>query len=279
MIDRHDFSFLITHFGNEKWLNYTIRNICRFFSSESKIFIINQNRVPLASQNYKNVVEILQFPRQTTFPSLDHALSLDQTLRLTNFQSKYLVILDNDAFPVSNHWFQMIIDLLEHSDAILAQDPRNPNLSHPCFAVIPTRLLAELNFSEGVGSHKREMQFDTGRLIYSQLKGKCRVKLAPPEVAFPGLFGDTYLERSLIHVGSISLRQLDSEKLRFTNRVLNYFSIESRLFLALNYRFFFGKRLFWIPILGILVLVHFSIYNVTLLIKNLLGVKLSAFLK
>jgi hypothetical protein len=260
------FTFLITHFGDEKWLNTSIAQIHRNVTSDCRIVIINQNRDSMSVLSNTESMSILQFPRTYQFPSLDHATSLNLAIRTIEFESEYVVVLDNDLFIMDESWDEKIQILLKDFDSILACDPSKVNLSHPCFLVIPTKFIRRLDFAEGLGISKEEMLFDTGRLIYRQLESLGNPILINATPAFAGFFGDCYLDYCVVHVGSVSLRQLNGNSMSFLENLKSRISIEWRFFLTLQYRSLYGKRRSIIAVRLIPVVLHFACLSTVKLI-------------
>jgi hypothetical protein len=271
------FTFLITHFGDEKWLSTSISQIVKNVKSDYQIIVINQNRNSMSVLSNPELVSILQFPRSYQFPSLDHGLSLNLAIRTIDFESEYVVVLDNDLVIVDDRWSEKISTLLKDYDSILAGDPSKDNLSHPCFLVIPTKFIGRLDFTEGLGVSKEEMFFDTGRLIYRQLKSLGNPILMNATPAFTGLFGDCYLDSCVVHIGSVSLRQVNRNSLSPLMGLKSRISIELRYFLTLQYRSLYGKRRSIITIRLIPAVLHFTCLSLIKLIGRRLWYILKSF--
>jgi hypothetical protein len=117
--------------------------------------------------------------------------------------------MDSDLIAQDPKWLDTISSLLKKSDACLALDPISDYLSHPCFMALPKLALAKLDFMEGM----ENLRVDTGRLIGVQLdKLGLSISLLKPTLGFGGQLGYNYVDGSLFHVTSISIRQQPSRQ-------------------------------------------------------------------
>ncbi|MEO5759125.1 MAG: hypothetical protein ABIQ51_19920 [Mesorhizobium sp.] len=157
--------------------------------------------------------EVLTFPKdQVQIDRLghDHAAALDRCRQL-KYATTHIILLDSDCFPIAADWLDRVTLLLGDHQAIVARDPLKHGLSHPCFMVLPTAVLPELNFSEGL----LEVGIDTGRLIGLQLsKLDYKVQWDEPARAFRGKRGHYYLDGALYHHGSASFASSPQRRLR-----------------------------------------------------------------
>lgn len=198
------FSVIITHYGDPFWALNAIKSL-GLQRSDFAIFILdNQGNFP-KSQDYQ-VVDTHKIV--TGSDSLQHGNALNWMLRNTNFQSRFIMVLDSDVMTFGNsNWFPAIIEILKRYEAIVALREGSRFLSHSCFAVFPVRLAIKVDYTEGL----KEFGFDTGTLVGLQLKRESievakvtasRFKNSP--------IGYSYSEINLIHLTSSSLGYMKS---------------------------------------------------------------------
>lgn len=210
------YSLLTCHFGDTFWINTCISNVLRFTGDELKeIYIINQNRDQNKNLSYlPKVSRVLEFePNQKQISMLghDHPASLDSALQEIEFHTSHVIILDSDCFPIAENWINSDFDIQ------LASDPNAPGLTHPCFVVIPTRLLKKVSFSYGIN----EVGFDTGRLIGLQLSQMNESFLIDAAAkGFNGTKGTLYSNGKVFHFGSGSFAYSVDKRLNAINPLI-----------------------------------------------------------
>src|ERR1039458_9882595 len=150
-------SFLTTHFRDIGWLRLWLERVRTHTPKHciSNIVIIDQDRTPASADTIRGLagpVQVLQFPKSDRHFSLlghDHPAVLNQAI--TRCEGDIVCLWDSDAHPISPHWFSLCEQHLRTYDAVLAQDPYHPGLSHPCFMVFSrTARVSSLAFDEGM---------------------------------------------------------------------------------------------------------------------------------
>lgn len=199
-----ELTIIVTHFYDFTWTELLIQKIQQLTEENSlrEILVINQDRNEESLKRLQHLdsrIRVLQYPKSTEHFDItghDHAAVLNKAV--LEVRGEYLCIFDSDAHPIDKSWLYRCEQLLEHYDAILAQAPGLPNLSHPCFMLLKSEhVLIPLSFDEHLSEG-----MDTGRLIGTQLsKAGEKVFFAYPERAFSGLYGYIYLD-SIYHHGS-----------------------------------------------------------------------------
>lgn len=216
---RQTLSILVTHFGDTRWTRLLINRILETSSEEVlEIYILNQDRndnslIDLTSSSLK--ISIVNAPKwalsnvsSSLGASYDHGSSLNYAMSNLEFLGSYILILDNDCFPMNQNWINSIQSLLREHSAMLAEAPKTFYLTHPCFMLIPKYAIKNLDFLQGM----IELGFDTGRLIGLQLSSmhiKPNVQLSTRE--YKGI-GWTYLNRNFLHLVATSYSQWRKQK-------------------------------------------------------------------
>jgi hypothetical protein len=161
--------------------------------------------------------------------SFDHGNSLNYALANTSFLGEYVLILDNDCFPMSQFWMKNIQSLLGAYSAIVAEAPKTYYLTHPCLMILPKKALGSLDFIEGMV----KLGFDTGRLIGLQLCNvhiMTSIQLSVRE--YRGL-GITYMNRSFLHLVATSYNRW---------RIGEFGDLKKFHSLKLDFKYFLIKR-------------------------------------
>ena len=200
------FSLVTAHFGSEFWIKELIKRANAFSEGLlEEIFIVDQNRGrPPISLESKIPVQVLRVPKNTSqFAALghDHPGALQRAIDSIRFRSQRVVVMDSDCLPLSTDWIKHIG---AKNETILAGDPSKWGLTHPCFMSIPVASLKDVDFAEGVLT----VGIDTGRLVGHQLVTAGRTVRIDQPVSAPWGRGHFYLQGTLYHHGSGSLRQI-----------------------------------------------------------------------
>lgn len=219
------FTLIFTHYGNPDFLNLSLSKVIKYLDSRIiEVLIINQNREVIVDlKNLPLKVKKLEYEfdhAQISKVGHDHASSLDKTIRTHNFISSHVAVMDSDCFPTRIDW------LPNKDECYLASDPKKAGFSHPCFMVLPVRLLKNISFSQGL----LELGIDTGRLIALQLvESGHKVKLLKFKNTFGGLRGQLYYEVGVYHHGSGSFKFSTDSRLKRQYRKERFFNFMKRL--------------------------------------------------
>lgn len=173
----------------------------------------------------------------------DHPAALDRALKEGNYETSHILVLDSDAFPVSDSWIQQLDNIA------LALVPGSKTQTHPCLMAFPSELRHKVSFSEDyLLRAKRKGAPDTGRRVGKQLSAAGeKVTLLTPSPAFNGYRGSFYLNQAFYHHGHGSFVSGDHVKYKgfvssaserlYRRRVLQgKFSLTSVDFVALATR-------------------------------------------
>lgn len=203
------------HFGDPSWVKYSLNTLCQnselvthaIISDQKQIHADELDSYPALSFDaqvklkFKNISVISVDPHQVNHSSLHHGQSLNLLIKL-KIETSHVLILDSDCFPLDNKWEQQLIFDLQNFDVIVACDRQSNYLSHPCFMILPVKILPQLNFLE----YSEDYWVDTGRLIGIRcLDIGLRVKMLYPQPSQLN-FGDIYVPYNFFHVGSSSFR-------------------------------------------------------------------------
>jgi hypothetical protein len=213
MTSKPTFTLVVCHFGDPFWVVNALSSLGKVNLSEfTKILVIDQNR---GDQELKKQLEdidnleILIFPQYST-SNIDHGTSLNLVLKSYSFASSHIMIIDSDLIMQNDDWKQSIDHMLIDNDCVLALEPSQFFITHPCFMVFPTKTVNEIDFLAGV----YDLKADTGRLVGLQLHDfKMRIKFLHPITAYGGALGYVYPEINAHHVTSVSIRQLSRNML------------------------------------------------------------------
>jgi hypothetical protein len=210
VLNKFSYTAVLAHFGDMFWVKQAIiqGNLVHEKSIE-KIIIIDQNRGDTGLEDFaSNIkkIEVIKFPINGS-GNADHANSLNSVFRQFTFSTTHVLIMDSDLLVQENQWLITLGEILSHKDACLALDPISDYLTHPCFMVIPSTVCKSLDFKEGMSS----LRVDTGRTIGIQLNNLgVSIELLRPKKSYGGKLGFSYLNSSLYHVTSVSIRQQPS---------------------------------------------------------------------
>ena len=210
MTSKPTFTLVVCHFGDPFWVVNALSSLGKVNLRDfTKILVIDQNRGDLELKKQLEDIdnlELLIFPQYST-SNIDHGTSLNLVLKSYSFTSSHIMIIDSDLIMQNDNWKQSIEHMLIDNDCVLALEPSQFFITHPCFMVFPSSARFGLDMLEGV----YVLRADTGRLIGLQLyqKGHSSYFLKA-EPAFGGLLGYVYPEIGALHVTSISIRQLES---------------------------------------------------------------------
>jgi len=210
-------SFITAHFYDFAWTELLVKNIRRSTPDSliREIIIINQDRNKKSQIHLESLdpfVRVVEYPKSEQhflWTRHDHAAVLNTAVK--EAKGDYIFIFDSDAHPMSDQYVKNCEKILENYDAILAEDPTNPNFTHPCFMLIRQRhIQLNLTFDQGLF----ENCTDTGRLIGKQLldSGEC-VFICRETPAFGGKWGSIYLD-SIYHHGHGSFKGVNDELLQ-----------------------------------------------------------------
>jgi glycosyltransferase involved in cell wall biosynthesis len=234
-------SFITAHFHDFGWTEMLIRQIRATTPADCirEIIIIDQDRslhsrARLSASD--SLIRVVQYPKEKALFKLlghDHPAVLNQAIK--EAQGDWICLFDSDAHPIKSDWLSSCAEILKKHDAILAEDPLRPGMSHPCFMLLQRKHTSlSLRFDEGLlemqsASGQVAERNDTGRMIRKQLVAAGeQVYLAEPDRAFDGSWGSFYLD-CVYHHGSGSFkggnellkRHLTWENRFFENWVLN----------------------------------------------------------
>ncbi len=206
------YTVVIAHFGDVFWIQKTIdKSGLANHQAVKRIYIIDQNygdqQLRKWAREYDKI-QLREFPQKGT-GNAHHAGALNQFIINEFITSSHLIVMDSDLIAQDPYWLDKISSLLKEHDACIALDPISDYLSHPCFMALPKPALAKLDFMEGM----KNLRVDTGRLIGVQLDSLgLSISLLKPTPGFGGQLGYNYLDGSLFHVTSISIRQQPSRQ-------------------------------------------------------------------
>jgi hypothetical protein len=211
-------SFITAHFHDFRWTERLLRQLAATMPAEAitEILVIDQDRTDssrarLAALHPK--VRVVQYPRDERFFRAlghDHPAVLNQAVQAA--QGDWICVFDSDAHPIRAGWLAACEAVLRDHDAILAEDPQRPGLSHPCFMLFPRQSVQlPLRFDEGLLEERAQfaggpLRTDTGREIARQLTQAGQgVHVAAAAWAFDGQWGSLYLD-CVYHHGSGSFK-------------------------------------------------------------------------
>jgi len=206
-MDKFNFTAVLSHYGDPFWVKEAItKGNLIHERSVKKIVVIDQNRGDLNLQDFvsrNKKIESVEFPINGS-GNADHASSLNSIFMQFSFSTTHVLIMDSDLLAQGDQWLVLLEEILTRKDACLALDPASDYLTHPCFMVIPSAVCKSLNFEEGMKS----LRVDTGRTIGIQLNNLgVSIELLRPKKSYGGKMGFSYLQSSLYHVTSVSIRQ------------------------------------------------------------------------
>jgi hypothetical protein len=246
----NEISIITTHFYDFHWIELWIKQIRQYTNPNliKEILVINQDRNEESRKRLQKLdddIRVLEYPiskRHFEVTGHDHAAVLNAAI--LEARSEWIIIFDSDSFPTTSIWVDKCNAILQTYDAIVAQVPDIPTLSHPCFMVLnQDSAHIPLKFDELLFSDKF---YDTGRLVGQQIirSGK-NVYFAPPKKAFNGYWGSIYLD-SIYHHSSGSFlggderltKQITWQSLYFRKAIFlkNKYSLSN--FQLLKFRFF-----------------------------------------
>ncbi|GEM_PF-2865752 len=212
-----DITFITAHFRDFEWTQLLVESICQKTPADSirEIIIIDQDRSEESRsylQTLGSKIRVVQYPKSEPhflITQHDHSAVLNAAVK--EARGELILIFDSDAHPISMDYLEIIEEKLQTYDAILAEEPTRPGLTHPCFMVLRQRHI-DLNLAFDQDLFTKEV--DTGRLIGQQLReaGE-KVYLCSPKSAFNGDHGTIYLE-SVYHHGHGSFKKNESEILQ-----------------------------------------------------------------
>jgi hypothetical protein len=220
-VSNFTFTAVLAHYGDSFWIKEAIlRGNLVAERSIEKIYIIDQNRGDESLREFTKPfekIEVVQFPVNGSGNS-DHARALNSLFAEYSFQTSHILIMDSDLIAQKQSWLNAVIEILNQKSACLALDPISDYLTHPCFMVIPTNLYRTLDFEEGMTA----LKVDTGRTIGIQLHNLgASIELLRPRKSYGGEMGFSYLNSSLYHVTSVSIRQQPSRRKGKTSLQIN----------------------------------------------------------
>lgn len=194
----NNLSIITAHFYDFDWIELWITQIRKFTNPDivKEILIVNQDRTETSRNRLQKIdkqARILEFPKSDKHFKVtghDHAAVLNSCIKEAS--GEFICILDSDAHPIRANWIIECQQLLNYYDAILAQHPGLPGISHPCFMLINREHVnIPLTFDDQLFSS----HIDTGRLIGKQLiNAGHKVYFASPKKAFNGYWGYIYLD-------------------------------------------------------------------------------------
>lgn len=222
------FTVLTCHFGEGFWISHLARQLKRFGSGAVKeLVVVNQNRGKKSEaqslESIDGVTRVIEFPpdmAQMSYCGHDHPSSLDRALRTLIFSTTHVIVIDTDCFPVSEGWTDF------EGDAVVAQVPGSPGLSHPCFMIFPVSAVNCVTFSANVIPTKEigsQATMDTGRLVGSQLiENGYRTQFLPETPAFGGYRGFFYMGASVYHHkhGSLTSHTLERNERIYRKKIV-----------------------------------------------------------
>jgi len=212
-----DITFITAHFRDFEWTQLLVESICQNTPSESinEIIIVDQDRSEKSRsrlQTLNSKVRVVQYPKSEAhflITQHDHSAVLNAAIK--EAKGAHILVFDSDAHPIKSDYLKAIEDMLQLYDAILAEDPRCPGLTHPCFMLLKQEHIKfNLEFDKDLFTNK----VDTGRLIGQQLRDAGEeVHICPAVPAFSGSYGTFYLG-SIYHHGHGSFKVHSSDILK-----------------------------------------------------------------
>lgn len=198
---------LTCHFGDLFWVRHTVEQVHRHSDGRvAAVVVVDQNRTDAeALRALPRVSEVLSFEpdeRITAAMGHDHPAALNNALRTMRVTTTHVIVLDSDCFPTEHEWLDRIDDVTLAARADRWGNVRHGQ-THPCFMVIPARMLPHVDFAEGVV----ELGCDTGNLVGAQIlrAGEVPTVLVPRRrMAFGGTRGQWFLNGAVYHHGSAS---------------------------------------------------------------------------
>src|SRR5579871_5840385 len=169
-------SILTAHFHDFRWTELLLRKLRETTAPGliGEILIINQDRTASSHDRLAQLdprVHVVQYPREENLFQLlghDHPAVLNRVIN--EAQGDWICLFDSDAHPLHDGWLSRCSELLQSHDAILAEDPRLPGLTHPCFMLFARNCVnLPLLFDEGLLATQGNLRpvaerIDTGRL-------------------------------------------------------------------------------------------------------------------
>ena len=220
------------HFGDQSWINYSLKTVCQNSELISHAFISDQKQMRIDElegypelnldiklDNKSPKISVIPvYPHRINHASLHHGQSLNALINL-EIETSHVLILDSDCFPLDNKWERQLISDLVDFDVIVAGDLQGNFLSHPCFMILPVNILSRLNFIE----YTETYWIDTGRLIAIRcLDMGLKVKVLFPQPGPIG-FGHIFKPYNFFHVGSSSFRwRVDAHQVAISINDLKY---------------------------------------------------------
>ena len=201
------------HYGDLFWIEHMLNQVHKHSAGHVReAVIVDQSRnsaealaeLPLVSQ----VLMFEPHAAQIAVEGHDHPSALDRAVQETEFTTSHIIVMDSDAFPISDDWIERFDDIS------LALTPGSKGSTHPCLMVFPTRLKAKVNFSEGyLERATRKGAPDTGRRVGAQLTATGEpVTLLEHTAAFNGYRGSFYLDGAYYHHGHGSFMAGDHDQ-------------------------------------------------------------------
>lgn len=196
------YTLVSCHYGDPFWIEHLLKAVRRFGGSRvSEAIIVDQSRDSAEELAKLPLVrEVLTFEpnaEQIAIEGHDHPYALDRAVHESAFTTSHIIVMDSDAFPISNGWLEGIDEIS------LALTPGSKRNTHPCFMVFPVADRDIVNFSEGfLERATRKGAPDTGRRVGKQLQESGRaVTLLEHTPAFNGYRGSFYRDGTVYHHG------------------------------------------------------------------------------
>src|SRR5208337_1308530 len=158
---------ITAHFHDFRWTELLLRRLGAGIPADSirETLVIDQDRTPQSRARLAALdplVRVVQYPKDERFFELlghDHPVVLNQAIQ--DAQGEWVCLFDSDAHPIRAGWLSTCVGILQNHDAILAEDPCRPGMSHPCFMLFRQRHTSlPLRFDEGL----LEMKSSSGRV-------------------------------------------------------------------------------------------------------------------
>ena len=210
---RPTYTVVSCHYGDLFWVEHMLRQVKKHSAGQVReAVIVDQSRTSQeALAKLPLVTKVLTFSpdaAQLAVEGHDHPAALDRAVQGTDFTTSHVIVLDSDAFPVSDDWIERLDDIS------LALVPGSKSNTHPCLMVFPVRLKSSVNFSQDYleRAHRKGAP-DTGRRVGTQLKATGEaVTLLSHTPAFNGYRGSFYLDGAFYHHGHGSFMAGDHDQ-------------------------------------------------------------------
>ena len=200
--DKRTYTVVSCHYGDLFWVKHMLHEVVKHSGGrvEAAVIVDQSRESEEALAALPLVTKVLTFEpdvAQIAVEGHDHPAALDRAVATTDFTTSHIMVMDSDAFPVTDEWLSRLDDIS------LALVPGSKKQTHPCLMVFPVEAKHFVDFSEGyLERATRDGAPDTGRRVGAQLSAAGRaVTLLAHTPAFNGYRGSFYLGGSYYHHG------------------------------------------------------------------------------